>query len=39
MTSIPGINADLAVGSFAVAAIGGALQPLDLMGKTARWPA
>jgi hypothetical protein len=39
VTTVPGINTDLAIGFFAVVAIGGALQPLDLIGKTARWPA
>ena len=39
MTSIPGLNADPAIGSFAVATISGASQPLDLMGKTVRLPA
>jgi hypothetical protein len=39
MTSIPGLSADLAIGSFTIAAVGGAQQPTYLMEKTVRWPA
>ncbi len=39
MTFIPGFSADLAIGSFAIATVGGVQHPLDLMEKTVRWQA
>jgi hypothetical protein len=39
MMSGPRRNADAAIGSFTVAAIGGASQPHELVEKAVRWPA